>query len=170
MTVDDLDSMSAGQAAEVLKSCCGSSRWVNEMVRRRPFGSVADVLASADEAWDSTRDEDWHEAFSHHPRIGDRQPAATQSSRAADWSAGEQSSVQSATDTVRSELSRINREYENRFGHIYIVCASGKSPEEMLAIARKRLANDPEKEIRVAAEEQRKITQLRLRKLFGDSK
>jgi 2-oxo-4-hydroxy-4-carboxy-5-ureidoimidazoline decarboxylase len=162
--------MSAAQAAEILGSCCGSSRWVKEMVRRRPFGSVADVLASADEAWDSTRDDDWREAFSHHPRIGEQQPAATQSSRAADWSANEQGSVQSATDTVLSELSRINREYEERFGHIYIVCATEKSPEEMLAIAKKRLSNAPEKEIRVAAEEQRKITQVRLRRLFGDSK
>lgn len=170
MRVDDLDSMSATQAAEVLESCCGSSRWVKEMVRRRPFGSVADVLASADEAWDSTRDDDWHEAFSHHPRIGDQGPLAKQSLRAADWSAGEQGSVHSASDTVVSELARINREYEQRFGHIYIVCATGKSPEEMLAIAQKRLANDPEKEMRIAAEEQRKITQVRLRKLFGDSK
>lgn len=158
------------QAAEALRSCCGSSRWVKEMVRRRPYGSVADVLASADEAWDLTTDDDWREAFSHHPRIGDRQAAATQSSRAADWSAGEQSAVQSATEAVQSELARVNREYEERFGHIYIVCATGKSPEQMLEIAQKRLSNDPQKEMRVAAEEQRKITQLRLKKLFGDMK
>ncbi len=170
MKVDELDSMPAEEAADVLRSCCGSSGWVKEMVRRRPFGSVADVLASADEAWDFASDEDWHEAFSHHPRIGDRQPAAAQSSRAADWSAGEQSAVTSATETVQLELAQVNRRYEDRFGHIYIVCATGKSPEEMLALARKRLSNDPEKEIRVAAEEQRKITQLRLTKLFGDTK
>ncbi len=162
--------MPSEQAADAFRSCCGSSRWVKEMVRRRPFGSVDDVLASADEAWDSTRDEDWHEAFSHHPRIGDRQPAAMQSSRAADWSAGEQSGVRSASDTVQEELARINREYEDRFGHIYIVCATGKSLEQLLSMARNRLSNDPEKEIRVAAEEQRKITQLRLKKLFGDTK
>ena len=170
MEVDDLDSMPADQAAEALSSCCGSSRWVKEMVRRRPFGSVADVLASADEAWDLTSDKDWQEAFSHHPRIGDRQPASAQSSRAAEWSADEQSTVQSATETVQSELAKVNREYEDRFGHIYIVCATGKSPEQMLDIARKRLSNEPQKEIRVAAEEQRKITQLRLKKLFGDTK
>ena len=162
--------MPAVEAAEALRSCCGSSRWVKEMIRRRPFGSVPDVLASADEAWDLTRDEDWHEAFSHHPRIGDRQPDAVQSSRAADWSAGEQSGVHAGSDTVRAELAKVNREYEERFGHIYIVCATGKSPEELLTIARNRLSNSPEKEIRVAAEEQRKITQLRLRKLFGDTK
>lgn len=161
--------MPSVEAAEALRSCCGSSRWVKEMIRRRPFGSVPDVLASADEAWDLTHDQDWHEAFTHHPRIGDRQPAAVQSVRAADWSAGEQSGVQSASNRVQAELTQVNREYEQRFGHIYIVCATGKSPEELLAIARKRLANSPEKEIRIAAEEQRKITQLRLQKLFGDS-
>ncbi|MEO8575111.1 MAG: 2-oxo-4-hydroxy-4-carboxy-5-ureidoimidazoline decarboxylase [Gemmatimonadales bacterium] len=170
MKVEELDSIPAGQAAEALRSCCGSSRWVKEMVRRRPFGSVADVLASADEAWDLVTDDDRHEAFSHHPRIGDRQAAATQSSRAAEWSAGEQSAVQSATETVQSELAKVNREYEDRFGHIYIVCATGKTPEQLLEIARKRLANNPEKELHVAAEEQRKITQLRLKKLFGDTK
>jgi 2-oxo-4-hydroxy-4-carboxy-5-ureidoimidazoline decarboxylase len=168
--VEELDSMPATEAAEALRSCCGSSRWVKEMVRRRPFGSVPDVLASADEAWDLTRDEDWHEAFSHHPRIGDRQPAAVQSSRAADWSAGEQGGMDSASDAVQAELAQVNLDYEERFGHIYIVCATGRSPEELLAIARKRLSNSPEKEIRVAAEEQRKITQLRLKKLFGDTK
>ena len=162
--------MPADDAAEALTPCCGSSRWVKEMVRRRPFGSVADVLASADEVWDLTDEDDWHEAFFHHPRIGDRQAAAIQSSRAADWSAGEQSGVTSADDALQAELAQINREYEDRFGYIYIVCATGKSPEELLAIARKRLSNNPEKEIRVAAEEQRKITQLRLKKLFGDSK
>ena len=170
MKVEDLDTMSADQAAETLTSCCASSRWVKEMVRRRPYGSVADVLASADEAWDLTSDEDWHEAFSHHPRIGDSEAAAAQSSRSTEWSAGEQSAVQSGTETVQSELAKINREYEDRFGHIYIVCATGKTPEQLLEIARKRLANRPEKELRVAAEEQRKITQLRLKKLFGDTK
>ena len=170
MKVDELDAMPAEQAADAFRSCCGSSRWVKEMVRRRPFGSVADVLASADEAWDLTGEEDWREAFSHHPRIGDLKPAATQSSQAAEWSAGEQSAVQSATGTVQSDLAKANREYEDRFGHICIVCATGKSPDQLLEIARKRLANNPEKEIRIAAEEQRKITQLRLKKLFGDTK
>ncbi|HEX2724086.1 MAG TPA: 2-oxo-4-hydroxy-4-carboxy-5-ureidoimidazoline decarboxylase [Gemmatimonadaceae bacterium] len=169
MTVDELNSMPPRSAADALRSCCGSSRWVNEMVAKRPFESVDDILSAADQAWRKTGPDDWHEAFAHHPRIGDKRPVAAQSSRAAQWSAGEQASVQSAASDVQASLNEMNEQYENRFGHIYIVCAAGKSPADMLAIARQRLANDPQTELRVAAEEQRKITELRLVKLFGVS-
>ncbi len=126
------------------------------------------VTAAADEVWASTGPEDWLEAFSHHPRIGEQAAATAQSGRASNWSASEQSNVQLAEGSVQSQLAGVNREYEHRVGHIYIVCATGKSAEEMLAIARERLKNDAETELRIAAEEQRKIMQLRLIKLFGD--
>jgi len=160
VTVDEIDALSVDDAAEVFRSVCGSTQWVSEMVARRPFGYVPRVLAAADEAWRSTGREDLYEAFSHHPRI--------ESARAENWSSGEQAGIESASAPVQSALAEVNRAYEERFGHIYLVCATGMSAEELLALARKRLSNEPEAELAVAAEEQRRITQLRLKKLFGE--
>lgn len=139
------------------------------MVARRPFGSVTALLAAADEVWADTEAGDWNEAFSHHPRIGESRAAPAESSRAAQWSAGEQSRVSTASADVQEALADLNRAYEERFGRIYIVCASGRSAEELLAVARQRLDNEPDTELRIAAEEQRKITVLRLRKLLGET-
>lgn len=168
MTVDELNAMPAADAAEVFRSCCGSSRWVNEMVERRPFGSVAQLMSLADEVWSATGKNDLYEAFAHHPRIGEGLAVAAQSSRAENWSSGEQAGVEAASPGLRAALAEANRAYEEKFGHIYLACATGMSSEHLLALARERLSNDPEAELRVAAEEQRKITQLRLKKLFGE--
>ena len=130
------------------------------MVVRRPFGSRESVLAAADEIWTSLDNADWREAFAHHPRIGEQ----TKSS----WEAAEQSGAGGATRGVSQALADVNRDYEQRFGYIYIVCATGKSAEEMLGIAQSRLRNDPDTELRVAAKEQLKITQLRLQKLLEE--
>jgi len=160
--------MSERQASELLSDCCGASRWVSGMLARRPFGSRSVVLSTADEIWRSLESGDWLEAFSHHPRIGERKSAAPQSDRGSAWAAGEQSGVNRAHDDVLTDLAAANREYEQRFGYTYIVFATGKSAEEMLALARERLRNDPDVEIRAAGEEQRKITRLRLNKLLGE--
>ncbi len=167
MTVAELDAMPESQAPSLLVECCGSSRWVSRMLARRPFGSRAAVLSAADEIWRSLDATDWREAFSHHPRIGERQSAMPQSTRGSTWAAGEQSAVGRADDEMRAALAAVNVEYERRFGYIYIVFAAGKSAEEMLALARERLRNDPEVELRIAAEEQGKITRLRLEKMLG---
>ena len=158
--------MSEPQASKLLAECCGASRWVSGMLSRRPFRSRAAVLSASDEIWRSLDPADWREAFSHHPRIGERKSVMPQSERGSAWAAGEQSGVDRARDDVRAELAAANREYEQRFGYIFIVFATGKSAEEMLALARKRLRNDPEVELHAAAEEQRKITRLRLDKLL----
>ena len=113
--------------------------------------------------------DDWREAFAHHPRIGERAGDMKQDSRAAGWSAGEQSGVSGAPD-IHERLAGMNERYEQRFGHIYIVCAAGRTGDEMLALAEDRLGNDAVTELRMAAEEQRKIMELRLRKLIGDHK
>ncbi len=168
MTIDELDALTARDAESALRACCGSSRWVSEMVSRRPFGTVDALLGAADEEWSRTGPADWLEAFSHHPRIGQTAGAATQSARAAAWSAGEQAAATQANSDVYERLSEMNRTYEDRFGHIYIICATGRTADQMLRIAEERLANDPDTELRIAAEEQRKITELRLRKLIGD--
>ena len=141
----------------MLTGCCGSARWVDAMLARRPFGSMIGLVDSADSIWRGLSESDWREAFSHHPKIGDRsaQGAAKQ----------EQSGAASASEAIILELADANREYETRFGCIFIICATGRSAESMLESLRARLRNDPQTEIRVAAEEQRKITHLRLKGL-----
>ena len=167
MTVAELNAMSEARASELLRDCCGASRWVSGMLARRPFGSRGVVLSTADEIWRSLDPRDWREAFAHHPRIGERVTATPLSERGSAWAAGEQSKVEQGGVDVRADLAAANREYEQRFGYTYIVFASGKSAEEMLALARERLRNDPDVELRTAAEEQRKITRLRLEKLLN---
>ncbi len=137
------------------------------MVRRRPFGSLNELLLTADQEWAATDEGDWHEAFSHHPRIGETQSVVVQSGESSAWSAGEQGGISSAADSTRIELAEINREYENRFGHVYIVCATSRTGEELLAMAKERMRNDPESELTIAAGEQRQIMRLRLQKLLG---
>ena len=167
VSVAELDAMPESQAASLLADCCGSSRWVSGMLGRRPFGNRDAVFASADDIWRSLDASDWWEAFSHHPRIGERASAMPQSERGSAWAADEQSAVGRSDDETLAALATANGEYERRFGYIYIVFATGKTSEEMLALARERLRNDPEVELRVAAEEQRKITRLRLEKLLA---
>lgn len=128
------------------------------MAERRPFTSEAAVLEAADRVWKSLFPADWLEAFRAHPRIGDRQARGRE--------AEEQAGAQSASEATLAQLSEANCLYEERFGHVYIVCASGKDAEEMLDLCRRRIHNDPAMELAVAAEEQRKITRLRLAKLL----
>jgi 2-oxo-4-hydroxy-4-carboxy-5-ureidoimidazoline decarboxylase len=117
--------------------------------------------------WWSLTPDDWREAFDHHPRIGERDATVTGSRQARTWSAREQRGVTAAPNDVRQSLADGNREYERRFGHIYLVSAAGKSAEELLAILRERLSNDPVTELGVAAAEQAKITRLRLAGMLG---
>jgi OHCU decarboxylase len=167
--VVELDTLSADEASSLLESCCGSRAWVTQMVERRPFGDMPTLLEAADDVWWSLGPADWLEAFAHHPRIGDRDAAVPQGARAQAWSAGEQAGASTANAEVQRLLRLNNALYEHRFGHIYIVSASGRTADELLAILQSRLSNDPETELRVAAGEQAKITRLRLRKLLGVS-
>lgn len=160
LSVAELDELPSAPAAEHLRTCCGSQRWVAEMVARRPYHTLDAVVAEADDVWWELEPGDWLEAFAHHPRIGEG---------AVGWAAGEQSGMDDATDEVRLALAEANREYERRFGYVCIVCATGMGADALLANARARLANDPETELRAAAEEQRKITRLRLEKLLVDA-
>jgi OHCU decarboxylase len=153
--------------AEFLK-CCGSTRWALQMCESRPFVSRQDVAAKADEIWRSLNEADWLEAFRAHPKIGEKKAAAAQSEQAQKWSSQEQSGAATAAASVMEALADGNRAYQERFGFIFIVCATGKTADEMLAILNERLRNPPEVELRNAAEEQRKITQLRLAKLLQD--
>ena len=136
------------------------------MVNRRPFFSRDAVLHGADDEWSAMGEADWLEAFSHHPRLGEKASAAGESAAARGWSASEQSAVAAAGPEARIGLARLNEDYERRFGFIYIVSAAGKSAGELLDLAHRRMENDRDTELRVAAEEQRKITRLRLEKLL----
>ena len=166
LDVHELDTIPEAQAAELLRACCGASRWVSAMVARRPFGTRDAVLLAADLVWRSLGPADWHEAFRHHPRIGARASALEQPGPGAEWSENEQAGVRRADDGVRRRLAAVNREYEQRFGYIYIVNATGKSAEAMLQLARRRLANRPEVELHIAAAEQEQIMLNRIEKLL----
>lgn len=146
--------------------CCGSSAWAREMVAARPFSNMDELLATADRIWWSLDAADWLEAFSHHPQIGEKKSERPQTAEASRWSEEEQSSTRDADAETRAALASINRAYLRKFGYIFIVCATGKSTSEMLSLCEERLQNEPGAELRIAAEEQRRITHLRLRKLL----
>lgn len=162
-----LNSLSDGQAVNEFKSCCGSSRWASEIARRRPYDSLSELLDVADELWWQLAPADWLEAFRSHPKIGQKTAEVSASAQSQQWSRGEQAQMDNASADTATALARLNEAYQARFGFIFIVCATGKSPEEMLAILRERLENGPDEELRIAAAEQAKITELRLKKLIA---
>jgi 2-oxo-4-hydroxy-4-carboxy-5-ureidoimidazoline decarboxylase len=151
---------SAAAVNEILP-CCGSRAWAAAMVARRPLPDETTLLNTSDEIWRSLAEADWLEAFRSHPRIGESRPGESQSVA---WSTQEQSGVGAADDGAKVALADGNRAYERRFNRVFIVCATGKSPSEILAILRRRMTNDALTELQEAAEQQRQITQIRLRK------
>ena len=153
----------AEAALEEMLACCGSRRWAAAMVALRPIQSVGELSAAADRIWRTMDEADWMEAFACHPRIGE-QKAAHASRKSAAWSRQEQSSAETAADRVLADLAAGNALYEQRFGFTYIVFATGKTAEEMLAILNRRLSSERAIELREAAEQQRQITQIRLGK------
>jgi len=154
-------------AFNAMIACCGSKRWAQSMVALRPFESIESLSLTADKVWSTMQEPDWMEAFACHPRIGERK-AAHAVAKSAAWSAQEQSSTERAAEQVLAELAAGNTLYEERFGFTYIVCATGKSAAEMLAILNRRLASDRKTELREAAEQQRQITQIRLGKWLAE--
>jgi len=157
-----IDAADDATARALLTRACGSSRWVDRMLARRPFRSDARLLFAARNEWFGLTERDWLEAFAHHPKIGDRASLAARFPSTHDLSAKEQAAVGGAGADVIAALADANDTYLARFGFIFIVCATGKSAEEMLRLLRDRLSNDRATELRVAAEEQAKITALRL--------
>ena len=155
--------LSLEEAANAVLPCCGSKAWARGMAARRPIHDEVALLAASHEEWNNLREADWMEAFRSHPRIGESQgPAVSRQSAA--WSKSEQQQVACAEAEVKLALTEGNRAYEKRFNRIFIVCATGKSAPEILEILRRRLQNDNETELREAAEQQRQIAQIRLKK------
>jgi 2-oxo-4-hydroxy-4-carboxy-5-ureidoimidazoline decarboxylase len=154
--------LDAADAAQVILPCNGSREWADGVVRMRPLLTAETLFAAADRVWRTLPESDWQQAFDSHPRLGERKAKAA-TDKSLNWSAGEQSEA-NPDDAAREALARGNADYEAKFGRIFLLCATGRSAEEMLAILRARMQNDAATELREAAEQQRLITQLRLRK------
>jgi OHCU decarboxylase len=157
------------EAVEALMKCCGSDRWAAQLADARPFEDLEALISRAGVIWRGLTPADWLEAFSHHPKIGGKKAEQSQTEQERNWSEQEQSAAATTKAELLEELEQLNRAYEDRFGYIFIVCATGKSTDQMIGLLRARTENDPETELRIAAEEQQKITELRLRKLFDAS-
>jgi allantoicase len=162
-----LNQMAQAQAAKALLDCCVSKKWVEQVLARRPFSDAAGLYDAADDAWATLSRRDWLAAFHAHPAIGGKKAAAKQTATAQRWSAGEQSVAQKASAETLAVLAAANEAYQTTFGHVFLICATGKTSEEILKAIQERLANDPEVELRMAADEQKKITRLRLEKLLA---
>lgn len=165
--IGKLNRLTTEEAHAALVACCGSTRWASEVAALRPLWDVGQLLNLAGRVWRELDREDWLEAFRAHPQIGESRPQRETGAEARAWSEGEQSRARAASDETLVALAEANREYVKRFGFIFIVCATGKSAEEMLDALRARITNDPETELRVAAQEQWRITELRLRKFLN---
>jgi len=160
--LDEWNRIGPAAARAAMLACCGATRWADAMAASRPLTTVAELNKAADRIWAKMQEPDWLEAFACHPRIGERKARSTGQSSA--WSTQEQASAAAASDSILAELAEKNVLYEQRFGFTYIVCATGKSAEEMLAILTRRLSSDRTTELREAAEQQQKITRIRLGK------
>lgn len=165
MSEPRLNALSEPEARELLTRCCGATRWVDAMLRARPFASAAALHAQADSIWGGLDAPDYLEAFAHHPEIGaDLEELRRKFAGTAELSLGEQAGATGASEATLLALREQNRLYRERFGYSFIVCATGKTADEMLHILRNRLDNAPADELAIAAAEQAKITHLRLEK------
>ena len=167
MTIDQLNRLSEADATAAFTQCCACARWVERMVIGRPYEGLSEMLEISDRVWEECDLDDYLEAFQGHPRIGDVESLAKKYANTKGWAGGEQKGVEGAERAVLERLAKGNIDYEEKFGHIFIVCATGKSAAEMLALLETRMPNDPKTEVMIAAEEQNKITRIRLKKLLA---
>ena len=167
MTAAELSRQPDDALRAALTACCGATHWVEATLTSRPWADEATLLAAAERAWQGLTRAQLAEAVAHHPRLGESRAAVAVSTQASAWSAGEQAGTRDADADTRAALAQGNRDYEARFGHTFILCASGRSAGEMLATLRARMTNDPETELDVTAHELWRITRLRLEKLLA---
>lgn len=167
MTLTALNNLPDHQRKTALRKCCGTEAWVEKMDAAFPFSNKDSLFQKADDVWNGLTESDWCEAFRHHPKIGDVESLKKKFASTASLASNEQASVKQASQQTLRFLARGNEDYEEKFGFIFIVCATGKSAEEMLDILQSRLQNNEEDEMRIAAAEQAKITTLRLEKLLA---
>jgi len=168
MTLQQFNSMDKSTAAASLRKCCGAEKWIELMMNHFPFASTSEMLDIAETIWSRfCSEQDWLEAFTHHPRIGDVESLEKKFASTKEWAGNEQSAVKEANSTIVRQLLEYNNAYEQKFGFIFIVCATGKSAEEMLELLKHRINNSYEDEIKIAASEQSKITAIRINKLLS---
>ena len=167
MNLEEFNRQSPEKVRKDLFKCCGSTAWADKLMENFPFKTLEDIKITSDRCWFNSTKNDWLEAFSHHPKIGDKTEIESKHVDTAEWASEEQSAVINADQNILNELIEANKHYENKFGFIFIVCATGKSAGEMLEILRERLNNEQEKELHIAINEQNKITHLRIDKLFS---
>lgn len=167
MTLAELNTLPKPALTDALRKCCGSTAWVEAMGQIFPIPDMEALFEQASIIWYSLSEQDWREAFTHHPKIGDINSLKEKFASTSTWAAGEQAAVQGSSQAVLEALAEENTRYEEKFGYIFIVCATGKTAGEMLALLRARLPNEPAKEIKIAMAEQAKITQIRLEKLLA---
>jgi 2-oxo-4-hydroxy-4-carboxy-5-ureidoimidazoline decarboxylase len=148
-----------------LRECCAAWRWVDRFIAWRPFAEWDDVKHAAGRVWWELDETDWREAFAAHPRIGDLGSLRAEDQATRQWAAEEQSEASRASGQTMQALTQVNQQYEEKFGCLFIICAAGKSADQILASARRRLNNSPKTEMCIAAAEQLKITLARLEKL-----
>lgn len=167
MTIEELNNLSPDKLQEELFKCCGSTTWAQHLAGKKPFKSKAELLEKSDAIWSHCTAQDGLEAFTHHPKIGDLKNLEKKFASTKEWAGGEQAGVNTAAQETLIALAKGNEEYEKKFGYIFIVCATGKSAEEMLALLNARITNDAETELKIAMNEQNKITHIRLEKLLA---
>ena len=166
MDIQSLNTLPIDQANHLFLQCCTSEKWIEKMVASRPFTNRSSLRETADHIWGNLTEKDYLQAFEGHPKIGDVGSLKAKYANTKELASGEQSGANSATDEIIAELANSNSAYEEKYGFIFIVCATGKSATEMLALLQDRLNNDRQKELEIASEEQRKIFHLRLEKLL----
>jgi 2-oxo-4-hydroxy-4-carboxy-5-ureidoimidazoline decarboxylase len=169
MNIEQLNNLAVEQATHSFMQCCTSSKWVKSMVERRPFTDIDALIKYADIAWQGLAEADYLEAFEGHPKIGDVNSLRAKYANTKELAGNEQGLVKEANEEVLSVLAQGNTDYENKFGFIFIICATGKSAKEMSDFLQARLSNTKSQELVNAAEEQRKIFQIRINKALADS-
>lgn len=167
LTLTAFNDLTQEQALEHLQHCCGASKWSQLMSNARPFVSLEQLHDAAASIWNSLSTDDWLEAFEHHPQIGDLDSLRKKFASTKTWAAQEQGGTSEATDEVLEELALLNQDYLNKFGFIFIICATGKSAQEMLNALKIRMNHKHREELSIAAAEQQKITAIRLNKLLA---
>lgn len=167
MTFDDLNKLPSEETSKELTKCCGAQNWVKQMIKERPFTDFKSLAETAKKIWFLCTEDDWLEAFTHHPKIGDIESLKKKFNTTKEWAEDEQNGVRMASTEVIENLAELNKIYEDKFGFIFIVFAAGKSAKEMLQILKLRLENNYNDELNIAMGEQHKITITRLKKLLS---
>lgn len=167
MTIQQFNNLSLHQIKDELFKCCGCTNWAEKLLDKFPLTSIDELKNASDKIWFSLSETDWKESFTNHPKIGDVNSLKKKFASTANWASDEQAGVQSAEEQTLIELKKDNDEHKKKFGYTFIVCASGKSAGELLSLLKARLKNSPQEEIKIAMQEQNKITHLRIDKLFA---